>query len=142
MIPPRSPFSLIQEDLWPNQWYVLVVAIMLNCTTRKQVEKVWPKFVEKFPTPQSLLNSTEQEIGEVIASLGFKNRRAKNLLKMTEMYLCANWEHASELPGIGEYGARSWEIFIKGELGDVEPRDHALSKYWLWATTHGYLKRA
>jgi adenine-specific DNA glycosylase len=132
MIPPRSPFSLIQEDLWPSEWKILCVAIMLNCTSRKQVEKVWPEFVKRFPTPQSLHYSDEGTISEVIASLGFKNRRAKLLMKMTEHYLAANWDHAKELPGIGEYGARSWEIFVKGELGDSEPKDHALTVYYRW----------
>ena len=38
-----------------------------------------------------------------------------------------------ELPGVGEYAARTYEIFCKGDLGDVPPADHSLVKYWNWA---------
>lgn len=138
IIPPISPYGLIQESLWPNEWYVLIVSIMLNRTSRKQVEKVWPKFVDKFPTPTHLLHSSESEISDLISPLGFKNRRAHSIMKMTECYLCSNWDSADQLPGIGDYGFRSWEIFIKGKLGDSEPKDHALNVYWRWAVKHGY----
>lgn len=76
--------------------------------------------------------SNIEEVKEVIKSLGFANRRASNLLKMTERYLAAPWQHASELPGIGQYAARAWEIFCKNELGNEPPNDHALLKYWCW----------
>lgn len=131
-IPPRSPFGLIQEALWPDEWYILVVGIMLNCTTRKQVENVWPSFVSLCPTPQALLRTEPAKVTDVIKSLGFGQRRTKSLFKMTEAYLCANWEHARELPGVGQYGAASWEIFCKHVLPDVEPKDHALLQYHRW----------
>lgn len=109
---------------------------MLNCTSRKQVEKVWPEFVKRFPTPQSLLAASEESISDVIASLGFKNRRAKLLVRMTEHYLAANWDHARELPGIGEYGDASWRIFVKGDVPLEPPKDHALRQYVLWYNKH------
>jgi methyl-CpG-binding domain protein 4 len=131
-LPSLSPYGLIQEALWPNEWLILVSCMMLNCTSRKQVVKVWPEFVSRFPTPQALLASDHETISTIVKSLGFGDRRAKNLVRMTEAYLCTNWEHARELPGIGEYGSRSWEIFVKGELGSEPPKDHALVIYWYW----------
>src|SRR5579863_669063 len=102
-LPPRSPYSLIQEDLWPNEWYILVVSIMLNCTTRKQVEKVLPAFLQRWPTSQQFVNAAPNDVVEVIRPLGFANRRSANLLKMTRHYLAGPWSDARELSGIGEY---------------------------------------
>jgi methyl-CpG-binding domain protein 4 len=111
---------------------------MLNCTSRKQVEKVINHFFQKWPDPESLLTSPVQEISDVITPLGFKDRRSKLLLKMSEGYIKNNWSHASELPGIGEYASRAWEIFIKNNLGNRPPNDGALVVYWNWRKKHGY----
>lgn len=132
-IPPRSPFGLIQEDLFPGEWEILVVAIMLNQTSRKQVEGIWPTFVSRWPTPEAFLSADAGEVRNVIKALGFANRRTDNLVKMTQQYVAGGWQHASELVGVGPYGARSWEIFCQGIIGDEAPVDHALAQYFAWA---------
>lgn len=134
-IPPRSPFGLIQEDLWPDNWKILIACIMLNCTTRKSVEKILPSFFTKWPNPHQLLAADPQEISEMISPLGFKNRRTKNLLEMTRAFVCS-FREVRNLPGIGEYAARAWEIFCLNDLGESAPKDHALTKYWHWRKKH------
>ncbi len=136
MIPPRSPFSLLQEDLAPNAWLVLVSCMMLNCTTRKQVEKVLPEFMKRWGTPQAFLYANELEVIELCRPLGFANRRTRALRKMTEQYVKHEWLHAKELHGIGVYASRAWEIFCQGILGDEPPQDHALVQYWKWRKHH------
>lgn len=135
-IPPRSPYGLIQEDVWPNEWLILVCCMMLNCTTRKQVEKVLPTFLNKWPSPQEFLNAERQEIVITISPLGFGNRRADNLIKMTKHFSESSWERADQLPGIGLYASTAWEIFCQGIFRDVEPKDGALKVYWNWYRRH------
>ncbi len=139
-IPPRSPYSLIQEDLWSSapesEWLILVACVMLNCTSRKQVEKVLPELRRRWPTPEEFVNAPDDDVVVVIRSLGFANRRAVNLQKLTARYLAPDWEHASDLPGVGPYAAASWEIFCAGALPIECPKDHALTKYWHWAVTN------
>lgn len=137
-IPPRSGFGLIQEDLFPDEWKVLVSCMMLNCTSRKQAERVIPKFFNRWPTPQSLLEAEQADVTETISSLGFKNRRTQGLLKMSAAYVKRSWNDPRELPGIGEYGARAWEIFFANKLGDEPPADGALVLYWKWRKKHEY----
>ena len=132
-IPPASPYGLIQEHLFPNEWMILVAAQFLNLTTRKQVEKILPTFMQRWREPAELKAESRSELVSLISPLGFGNRRADRLIKMTQQYSAQDWSHASELHGIGEYGARSWEIFCLGFLGDDEPSDGALSAYWKWA---------
>lgn len=131
-IPSLSPYGLIQESLWPDEWKCLVACQMLNRTSKKQVEKVLSRFFTSWPNPADFLQADPAEVSSMIATLGFKNRRTKNLFDMTRKYCTGNWRHASELPGIGVYASRAWEIFFKDELGDDPPEDHALVLYWRW----------
>ncbi len=132
MIPKRSPYGLIQEDLWPNEWLILIVCMMLNCTSRKQVEKVLPAFIEKWPSPMTFINASKEEVAILCKPLGFVNKRTKNMFDMTQKFLCRTWKDPRELPGVGEYVARSYEIFCIGKLGTTAPKDHALVRYWAW----------
>ncbi|NBP01861.1 MAG: hypothetical protein EBU90_17330 [Proteobacteria bacterium] len=135
-IPPRSGFGLIQEDVWPDEWKMFTSCIMLNCTSRKQAEKVLSIFFTKWPSAKDLISANEADVIETIASLGFKNRRAKNLLNMSKAYLSKKWKDPRDLPGVGEYAARSWEIFFKNKLGDTPPNDGVLASYWIWRKKH------
>lgn len=137
-IPPVSPYGLIQESLWPNQWLILVSCMMLNCTSRKQVEKVFPHFLKLCPTPSDLLQCDRDVLVTTISPLGFGNRRADNLIKMTKEFLKPNWTHANQLPGIGAYGSTAWEIFCRRVFPTNPPKDHALVAYWSWAQHHQF----
>lgn len=130
-LPPRSPFGLIQEDLWPDEWKILVSCVMLNCTSRKQVEKVLPRFFSLWPDASSVLIAQEEDLQSIISPLGLKNRRSALLKKLASSYL-SKWDDVRSLPGVGEYAARAWEIFVKNSMGDSCPKDHALTKYWNW----------
>lgn len=136
-IPPRSGFGLIQEDLWPDEWRILVSCMMLNCTSRKQVEKVLPQFFKKYPSASDLILADQKEISETISPLGFKNRRTKNIINMSNAFINNLWLDPRDLPGIGEYAARAWEIFCRNKLGDNPPEDGALVLYWKWRKQHG-----
>ncbi len=136
MIPPRSPYGLIQEDLWPNEFKILVACMLLNCTTRKQVEKVVPTLFRLWPDATAMAAADPQKLSEVIAPLGFKNRRASNLIKMSKHYLAKDWKHVKELPGIGDYAAGAWEIFCRQSIPQACPPDHALKYYYDWRKLH------
>lgn len=132
MIPQVSPYSLIQESLWPDEWKCLVACVMLNCTTRKQVEKILPEFFRRWPTASETAEAHKQEMSELISCLGFKNRRSDRLIELANAYLKKDWQHVKQLPGIGDYASRMWEMFFLNELGDAPPNDGALTLYWSW----------
>jgi len=136
MPPPRSPFSLIQEDLWPDDWKILISCMLLNCTTRKQVEKVLPQLFFQWPTAKDMVAADPAALSIVISSLGFQNRRAASLIKMSKAYHNGLWSHAKELPGIGDYAAAAWEMFCRGSLPAAPPNDHALVAYYNWRKRH------
>lgn len=131
-VPPKSPHGLIQEDLWPDEWKILISCLMLNQTTRKQVDKVIWQFFDKWPDPNSFLQAKLIDVSDLLRPLGFYNRRPKAMQKFTKQYLNSSWAEPIELYGIGKYANDAWRIFCKGDWKSVDPNDHALNKYHLW----------
>jgi methyl-CpG-binding domain protein 4 len=135
-VPPKSPHGLIQEDLWPDEWKILVSCLMLNMTTRKQVDGVIHEFFARWPNPEALVVAGDEEIQELIRPLGMQKKRSKTLLRFTREYLAGGWKDARDLYGIGKYGDDAHKIFCVGNWQQVEPNDHALNDY------HRFLRRS
>ena len=107
---------------------------MLNCTSRKQVDRIRDRFFELYPEPESAISVDPNEMAEVISHLGFKNKRTAAIRRFSRDWVELKWTEPKELYGIGKYAQDSWEIFQKGNLG-VEPTDGVLNKYLDWAKT-------
>lgn len=155
-VAPRSPHMLLQEDLEGDPWKILVCCVMLNCTTRKQMEPVMWEFFQKWPGPKELVSANQCEVAEQIKSLGFKNRRTERLVRMSREFIALVEECRTpgsqkatksptgeivpsggairELHGVGEYAARAYEMFCLGHAGDKMPDDGPLTKYWCFMT--------
>lgn len=136
-LPPVSPYGLIQETLWPDEWKILVSCILLNCTTRRAAEKVMPALFDRYPTADVMAAADPAELSSIIGILGFRNRRTQTLINMSKSYCTNSWRHASELPGIGSYASDAWEIFVLGRMPDYVPKDGALKNYYCWRKKHG-----
>ncbi|XP_042896108.1 methyl-CpG-binding domain protein 4 [Parasteatoda tepidariorum] len=130
--PPRSPYNLIQEDLYHDPWKMLVATICLQKTTGKAVKKVISQFFDKFPTPQVLVKSQPSDIISILQPLGLQEKKSKILLRFSEEYLKKQWKYPIELHGIGKYGNDSYRIFCVNEWKQVVPKDHMLEKYHQW----------
>ncbi|XP_054707366.1 methyl-CpG-binding domain protein 4-like [Uloborus diversus] len=134
-IPPRSPFNLIQEDLYHDPWKLLIATICLQKTTGLCVKKVLPEFFSKFPSPHATLNAKISDIVSTLQCLGLQQKRAAIILKFTDEYLHKSWKYPIELHGIGKYGNDSYRIFCVNEWKQVKPKDHMLEKYHVWLKT-------
>jgi methyl-CpG-binding domain protein 4 len=118
---------MVQQQI-KNEWEHMVGVIMLNQTGRKPVKYVLPKFLKKFPNPRSLLNSTPEQVIDIIKPLGMYNIREKRLRGMSHDYLTWDKNDAKMLHGIGKYGSDSYEIFFKQNYS-VQPTDKELIRY-------------
>ena len=134
MIPPLRDDLMVQQQL-PNglegrtaAWQHMVAVIMLNQTGRKPVKTVFPVFMDRWYIPPLFVLATEEQVKEVIWSLGMVNMRYKRLQKMTQDFLRWDLNDATELYGIGKYGSDSYEIFFKQNYA-VEPTDKELIRY-------------
>ena len=118
---------MVQQQI-KNEWEHMVGVIMLNQTGRKPVKRVLPEFLRKFPDPIKLLNSTPEEVIEIIKPLGMYVIREKRIRRMSQDYLTWNKDDATMLYGIGKYGSDSYEIFFKNNY-NVQPTDKELKRY-------------
>jgi len=67
-----------------DPWKILIAAIMLRKTTTKQVMRVYPVFIKKFPSPKELSSASESEIRKIIRPLGMEHQRSKLLKNLAE----------------------------------------------------------
>ncbi len=132
MIKSVSPYLLLQELYNEHPWRVLICCIMLNCTSRKQVDRIREDFFKKYPDPNRAVAANDEEMEEILAPLGFRNRRTLAIKRFSNDWVNLEWKEPKELYGIGKYAQDSWDIFYKGDLL-VEPTDGVLKKYLDWA---------
>ncbi|KAB8302086.1 hypothetical protein EYC80_005537 [Monilinia laxa] len=76
--PPLSApyFGLIQEKLAHDPFRLLIAVTFLNRTHGKHAIPVFYNLMDKYPTPQSILDAPKEDIVSVIRHLGLQNQRA------------------------------------------------------------------
>ena len=134
MIPPLRDDLMVQQQLPAGlegrvaAWQHMLAVIMLNQTGRKPVKTVFPVFMHHWPSPSKFVQASEQEVKDVIWSLGMVNVRYKRLVEMTYSFVDWDLDDAARLYGIGKYGSDSYEIFFKQNY-TVDPTDKELIRY-------------
>jgi A/G-specific adenine glycosylase len=105
-----------------DPYQILISEILLRKTTAKQVDRVFPSFVKKFPTPEALASAERRDIENLIAELGLR-KRAAELQKMAgclvERYagkVPSTDEDLLGLPGVGRYTAGAVLTFGFGQI--------------------------
>jgi len=92
---------------------VLISEILLTRTKAKQVEPVYIKFIEKYPTLKAFLSKDLDNIEELIQSLGLKFRGdfIKEIVKQLKVEFNQKIPNTiaelKKLKGIGDYGANA-----------------------------------
>jgi len=140
-----SPLGLLEELFPENPWQLFISTIFLNRTTRVQVDPVLFEFLEKWPSPVSILNAQTEEIAKVIRPLGMHHKRASGVIKFTKDYLSCVWKkekiHGKKAPFVlnrddvmsmyqcGEYAYSAYRLFIQRSTSDIRSNDHALVAY-------------
>lgn len=93
-----------------DPYKVLVAELMLQKTTVKQVERVFPLFISKYPDVFSLSRAHIDEIRKTITPLGMEHKRAPILKKLAQTIVRNNQgkiapdhDFLLSLQGIGQY---------------------------------------
>lgn len=129
---PVSPYIFRQELYLDDPWKMLIICMMLNQTSYKQVNSVKDVFFENFPDPFTFLKTNDEKIIEIIRPLGFYNRRCKLFRKFTEKWVSKECKSIDDLPGIGKYASDAWKVFQEGNI-NISVEDKELKKYVIWA---------
>lgn len=128
--PPKSPFTLLQEQIYDDPWKVFVCCIFCNLTRRLTAEPIFWQVIKRWPDAQSLSKANINDLIEMIKDLGLSQRRAKALIKMSDDYINKDWKaDPTQLYGVGKYASDAYRIFCRGDWRDVEPKDGALVNY-------------
>lgn len=104
-----------------DPYAILVSEVMAQQTQAERVAPRWQRWLERWPTVESLAAASA---GDVIAEwqgLGY-NRRALNLHRAAQQVAAHGWpDDLTELPGVGRYTADAVACFAFGR--DVLPVD-------------------
>lgn len=87
--PPLSAphFGLIQEKLAHDPFRLLIAVTFLNRTHGKQAIPVFYELMDKYPTPQAILDAPKEDIVDVIRHLGLQNQRAATYQSYARIFL-------------------------------------------------------
>ncbi|NVM27787.1 MAG: hypothetical protein HWN65_03005 [Candidatus Helarchaeota archaeon] len=107
----KRTFSWRTQELTPFQF--LVAELMLQKTGANQVEKIFMNFINKFPTPETIVDAPQQVLEDEFQPLGLFRRRARDLKRLSESILEKNGvipktqKELTKLPGVGNYIANA-----------------------------------
>lgn len=114
-----SPETILHnlEQLYPdahcelrfaNPFQLLIATILSAQATDRKVNQITERLFKKYPTPQSLLQTSQEEFEQEIKEIGLYHNKAKNILAtcriLVEKYqgnVPENFEQLTELPGVG-----------------------------------------
>ena len=135
--PPESPFGFLEEILYQDPWRLLLSCILLNKTTRRQVDPVFYQLTTLFPTPAAMARGDPERLAVILAPLGLHRQRAASLIRFSSEYEAGGWANVSALHAIGPYARDAYEIFCEGRWASVKPSDAALKAYCAWMRARG-----
>lgn len=101
---PDADCALIHKDT-----YQLLVAVVLSAqTTDKSVNKVSGSLFEKYPTPQALAEAKQEDVIEIIKTIGMYKTKSKNIIALAKElrdrfggHVPENYDDLISLPGVG-----------------------------------------
>lgn len=137
----RQEPQLLQLHYRDDPWKMLVACILLNRTSRRQVDRVIDDLFLDYPTPEALASARVHELASLLYPLGMHTRRAQRLVRFAEDWMALDfmWEgttpdgltELSALTGVGEYALDSYRLFVLHDHS-VQPADKELKRWKSW----------
>ena len=93
----------------------------------KKLNEIKKSILINIDKQKNIIEAKEKEIADLLEPLGFYNKRAKTLQKMSEGYL-KGFTDVIELFGVGKYAKDSWELFQNNNR-NIDPTDKVLTEY-------------
>jgi len=98
-----------ETELHYENPYQLLVAVILSAQcTDKRINQVTPKLFERYPNPESLSESTPEEVFNYIRSVSYPNNKSKHLVGMAKKLVAefnsivpSDIEDLQKMPGVG-----------------------------------------
>ncbi len=92
-----------------NNLFELLIAVSLSSqTTDKNVNKVTPELFSKYPTTFELSQAKQEDVLEIIKTLGLANNKSKNIIALSKKLVeekngvvPCDYDYLVTLPGVG-----------------------------------------
>ena len=99
-----------REDISPFR--ILIAEFLLRRTTATAVNRIYMEFITKYPTVESIAKADEEELKDILRTLGFHKRRSKMMISTSQYikdhYDCIipnDLEALLTIPNVGDYTA-------------------------------------
>ena len=96
------------ELQYENPYQLLVAVILSAQCTDKRINQVTPRLFERYPGPESLSESTPEEVFTYIRSVSYPNNKSKHLVGMAQKLVAdfdsivpSDIEDLQKMPGVG-----------------------------------------
>lgn len=107
---------------YDTPFHLLLAVILSAQCTDKRINMVTPALFERYPDPESLASSTEEEVFEYIKSVTFPNNKSRHLVKaartLVEEFggeMPKEIDKLMKLPGVGRKTANVMLAVVWGE---------------------------
>lgn len=131
--------QLIQLRYAGDPFRMLACCVLLNKTSRKQLDKIVDELFERWPTPDAMMDADAAELGELIRPLGLWRQRTTSLRKMAAQWdaigggtVLPSVAQVYSLYGVGKYAVDSYEMFVRRDPDNVRPTDKELLRWKAW----------
>jgi len=134
---------------WRNTndpWNILLIEIISQQTQINRATTYYQKFIEKFPTPESMSKSSLKTILKMWSGLGYNNR-AKRLYESSKILSEKGFERIYPnfelLPGVGQYTKNAILSFAYGDkvLAVDTNLERIITRYFGLDSAKDYVRR-
>ena len=101
-----------------DAWEVYAAEVLIKRTNADAALRVFPRFIERYPSAAALAKADEEELRELVYEIGLVDNRVKTLQSVGEQFADGLPDSVSELKepwGVGEYSARACQLFARGD---------------------------
>jgi endonuclease III len=121
--------GLLQLRFLDDPYAFGVACILLNRTSRRQVDRVIDDLLLDYPTAEAMTHARADELRRLLTPLGFGVSRAERLRRFSEdLSAGMAWE---DCHGIGRYASDSRRLLVEDDLM-CEPEDKELRRWLRW----------
>lgn len=91
-----------------NKYELLICVVLSAQTTDKSVNKISDALFEKYPTPQSLAQARQEDVIDIIRTIGMYKTKSKNIIALAKALTAkydgevpGDYDELIKLPGVG-----------------------------------------
>ena len=138
VVPLASGSDMLQERFCGDVWQLLVSCLLMTRVSSQETkDRALAAFFDTFPSPSAFKASQDEEVFEIIKSLGLFDTRIRGLRDVTERFLSMprfviGMEKDIKPYGCGPFVYESYLIFCCGHGCSIQASDKNLRGYCAW----------